>query len=109
MVRLGVVARRAGEGTAMTQSDDFVDVEDWEDWDHIREDCEDVAHSREDVPWLIAEVERLRAENEELHLIAREMAGYVKSFGLGDYGPDSEWAKWKRCSDRLATLKENHG
>lgn len=33
--------------------------------------------------------------------LGREMAGFVKSYGLDDYGPQSEYSRWSQCRSGL--------
>ena len=43
----------------------------------------------------------------ELCSLAVEMSGYVKSYGLSDWGgASSEWDQWRRCRDRMHAVIE---
>lgn len=63
-----------------------------------------------------AKAEALAAVNERLLRAAREMAGFVKPYGLDDYGPQSEYSRWVQCRnildnepDRSAILADFRG
>lgn len=60
-----------------------------------------------DIPMLIAmarECLKLRNENAMLLDLCNQINGFVKSYGLSDEGPDSEWDRWKDCVDTLHSL-----
>ncbi len=51
-------------------------------------------------------VETLREELAKITILATEMAGFVKPFGLNDFGVDSEYEKWKCCAHNIDKLRK---
>lgn len=53
---------------------------------------------------LARECLKLRKENVTLLQLCNDLNGFVKSYGLSDEGPNSEWDRWKDCVDTLHSL-----
>jgi hypothetical protein len=94
------------------------------DWDADKANAQFIAHARQDVPWLLAEVERLTAERDRARDLAARLEAqiarvealaedwrYKDEFGRGawqeGYGPDLEGAVLDDAAARLrAALTE---
>ncbi len=50
---------------------------------------------------VIEQDNELRLNVVQLLRLAKRMAGFVKSFGLNDCGPNSEYDQWKACRDAI--------